>query len=375
MGTLVSIIKINEYNDLFAAIKHGIELIGGIDVQGKKVLLKPNCLSATKNAVTDTKVVANVVKLVKEYGGTPQIGDSPMGIPSAKKIYTSINEIDIIEKEEPEWVSFNDESVIINSKDYDFEILKQTAVAKNFIKADYVINLPKLKTHPLTNLTGSIKNYWGIQSGTSKSKTHLYAGRNSLKFNQVLADLYSFVVYIQKNNLTIMDAINAMQGSGGPSFGSMVNLGLIISGTDPVAVDTVATAVAGHETQEVPVLGILHDRGLGIGDLDQIEVVGKPISEVKKRLIFPNALYSWAFNQIQIFNRALRKFPRLKKNLCKQCLSCVKLCPMESIKVEFNNFPQFNKNNCINCGCCAEGCPENAIRMSYAGISGLLGIY
>ncbi|KKM67787.1 hypothetical protein LCGC14_1467650, partial [marine sediment metagenome] len=55
---------------------------------------------------------------------------------------------------------------------------------------------------------------------------------------------------------------------------------LIIAGEDPVAVDRVGSAVMGFGLDEVKYLKFGEEKGLGIANIDQIEIIGSPISDV-----------------------------------------------------------------------------------------------
>jgi hypothetical protein len=61
----------------------------------------------------------------------------------------------------------------------------------------------------------------------------------------------------------------------GVEGGRCVARNVLLAGTDPVAVDTVAMHLAGVETRRVPWLRICHDRGLGVGRLAEIRIVGR----------------------------------------------------------------------------------------------------
>jgi hypothetical protein len=86
---------------------------------------------------------------------------------------------------------------------------------------------------------------------------------------------------VRKADLTLIDAIIAMEGQG-PHVGTPVEMNLLIAGTDTVAVDAVAAYVMGFETIEIPAIRIAATEGLGERDIDKIDVVGTPIAEVRK---------------------------------------------------------------------------------------------
>ncbi|TFF87861.1 MAG: hypothetical protein EU549_04035, partial [Promethearchaeota archaeon] len=60
-----SIVRINEYESLYGAIDKAIKLVGDFNLKEKNVLLKPNCLMDSKDAITAPIVLGTIVKWVK----------------------------------------------------------------------------------------------------------------------------------------------------------------------------------------------------------------------------------------------------------------------------------------------------------------------
>ena len=176
--------------------------------------------------------------------------------------------------------------------------------------------------------------------------------------------------------MSILDALEAMEGNRGPSSGPLRTLNLIIGGYDPVAVDAVAISIAGHDPlKEVPHIRMCTERELGVGNIEEIEILGTPLAEVKmsKPLRFPGKTLAWAGGLFgPIIYRFTKKIPRLRKKKCIKCGNCAKICPGEAITL--TPYPKFNRKKCINCLCCVETCPEDALRIVAAGLGGLLGI-
>jgi hypothetical protein len=54
----------------------------------------------------------------------------------------------------------------------------------------------------------------------------------------------------------------------------------ILASEDQVAIDAVSAKMMGFEPLKIPFIKIAHERGLGVGDVDQIEVVGENIGSV-----------------------------------------------------------------------------------------------
>ena len=71
--------------------------------------------------------------------------------------------------------------------------------------------------------------------------------------------------------LTIVDGIIAMEGKG-PGFGDPKNLGLIIAGTDAVAVDAVIAELIGVPPEHYPILHAALNDGYGTACLDDIDL-------------------------------------------------------------------------------------------------------
>jgi len=71
----------------------------------------------------------------------------------------------------------------------------------------------------------------------------------------------------------------------GPRHGTPIKLGVVIAGTDPVAVDAVAAAVMGFDPRSIGYLAYAEAVGLGTADLGEIEVLGDPIASVRRRFV------------------------------------------------------------------------------------------
>jgi hypothetical protein len=118
-----------------------------------------------------------------------------------------------------------------------------------------------------------MKNMKGILPDIYKKKFHTLYG-----VTQSVIDLMTAV----KPGLAVVDGILAQEGMG-PMLGTPVDMGIIIAGKDVVAVDTVTGAIMGFAPEEIPIVDGASKAGIGISDFKNIEVVGTPIQEVKRR--------------------------------------------------------------------------------------------
>jgi len=130
------------------------------------------------------------------------------------------------------------------------------------LSCDVFITLPVLKTHALTYFTGSIKNQWGCVPQYDRILLHQY-------LNPMLAELHA----IFKPQLSIMDAVIAMEGRG-PANGKPRRLDLLLASRDSVALDATSMRLASLDPQRCRHLLMTAAKGLGRWQQDAIRVDG-----------------------------------------------------------------------------------------------------
>ena len=129
-------------------------------------------------------------------------------------------------------------------------------------RADFFVNCPKLKAHPWTTVTFSMKNYIGIQDDRHRLIDHDH------RLNEKVADLQ----YIVQPQFIAIDGIIA--GEGRMLTPTPKDLGLIMMGNNQVAFDAVCCAIIGVDPMTVEHIRLAHERGFGPIDLSQIDIVG-----------------------------------------------------------------------------------------------------
>ncbi|MBI2412750.1 MAG: DUF362 domain-containing protein [Deltaproteobacteria bacterium] len=350
-----------ETQEAYRAIKESIDLLGGMErfvSRGERILLKPNLLAGKppETAVTThPEVVRAIIRLVKEAGGVPIVGDSP-GLGTALKVADKCGVASVCREEGVELIDLKTLVVAENPGGLTF---KRLEVAKEALDCDGIINIPKLKTHAQMFLTLGVKNLFGCVPGKLKPQWHLSAGVESSHFAAMLLDLYSFL----KPRLTVMDGIVGMEGNG-PGAGDPREIGLVFASADAVALDTVATIVLGADPHDLPLLKAASIRGLKT-DINGIEVLGEEVSNVKVHGFKLPPLVSLNFaDRLPYFldkrlRRALTSRPSVERAKCTLCNICVQVCPAE-VMAKTDGI-SIDYDRCIRCYCCQEMCPEGAI--------------
>jgi len=247
-----------------------------LPLRGKKVLLKPNLVGPDPLGVTNTHpavIAASRESLLRLGAEQVLIGEGPALDRDTEAILESIG---LRHYAGPLAGVFVD----LNVDDVERVLLKTTAsrlkelyLPKTVLGADFVISMPKLKTHHWAGVTLSLKNMFGIVPGSCygwpKNVLH-WAGIDS-----AILDINAAV----RPDFAIVDGIVGMEGNG-PIQGEPKNSGVLILGDDPVAVDATCCRVMGLLPEKVRYLtqaGIL----LGHIQPDKIQQLGESVASVR----------------------------------------------------------------------------------------------
>jgi uncharacterized protein (DUF362 family)/ferredoxin len=362
-----------------AAVTNAVDLIGGLSSmisEGDTVLIKPNFIREEPSftgTTTNIEVVKAIVKLVKKASAIPVVGEASGNQYDTEAIFENLGlrealrDVKILDLDRDE---------IVNVKIEGAEALKEVGVAKTVLEADFVIGVPLLKTHMTTNITIGMKNMMGVLPQREKWKMHMSG------LHQALVDLNRLV----KPDLVIVDGIVGMEGLG-PTIGSPVQMDLILAGNDVVAVDTVGAAVMGFGSEEVEHLILAGRDGLGVNNLDDIEVRGERVKDVTRPFkrpfrssLGPGILFVWGNFQYRFGTFMLSRFgydirpllmilpniyvakPKIRKQLCNKCAECVTVCRTKALTMK--DYPSIDYSKCSKCLRCVQHCPEDAFSLS-----------
>ncbi len=358
---MVSLQKVESYSR--ASVKEGLirllEPLGGMGAfvrAGERVLLKPNMLSAKtpeKAVTTHPEVLRGAIELVQEAGGIPLVGDSP-GIGGFRRVAEKSGILRVIEETGAEPVEFA-EPVEITGQG----VFKRFEIARPYMEADRLINLAKLKTHEMMTMTCAVKNLFGAVIGTGKAGWHLKAGADREMFARMLLEIY----LLREPDLNIVDAITAMEGNG-PGSGNPRQVGLLLAGVNPVAVDVIAAECAGIPKKLLHIERMAAKLHLDGADRADIKTVGAPLDEARVRNFRLPHISDVQFGLPAFLKNRLRHYltsrPCAIPEKCKLCGVCVDACPPKAIAIKDERLT-FDYHLCIRCFCCRELCPDGAL--------------
>ncbi|MFX1276167.1 MAG: DUF362 domain-containing protein [Promethearchaeota archaeon] len=243
-----------------------------INNKEKKILINPNWVcddhSNTGN-VTSTDTIEGIIQyLIDESNISPEkITVADGGQTSSTQRTIKLNDVYRLEEYGITIADLNQDKRISDIKINNPLALKSINIAKTVMDVSCIISVPSLKTHSMAGTTLSMKNMMGaiLPKGVMHSNIH-----------KKIADLTS--LFRSKMKFQVIDGI--IGSDGFEIGGSPVEMDLIIAGEDPVAVDTVGSAVIGYTPKY---LKFAEKKGLGIANLENIEIIGSKIEEVFKR--------------------------------------------------------------------------------------------
>ena len=169
-------------------------------------------------------------------------------------------------KEDMTWVPFKPKASMLALN----HIYPEGILIPDFFIGKNIVHLPTVKTHIYTTTTGAMKNAFGGLLAKHRHYTHTW-------IHETLVDLLAIQKEIHPGILAVMDGTTAGDGAG-PRLMRPVVKNVILASADQVAIDAVAARLMGFDPLAIKYIALAQERGLGVGDPRQIELVGDDIS-------------------------------------------------------------------------------------------------
>lgn len=361
----VAIVRCDSYDEFVVdiAIKRALDLLGGLEKfvhKGGKYLIKPNlCLPANPELALTTHptIAKSIIKHCLKLGIKLDLADSPVGEASSKRmkqIWQETGYENLVKTIDFNKVIFNncfiENTCVIKNEDYRYFMPKQ------IFEYDGIINLPKFKTHSLMTFTGSIKNLYGLLPASSKKAMHCNLP-NSNHFAELLLDIYGRI----RPALNIVDAVMGLEGEGPGRKGKPRLVGLLIVGTDAVAVDIVCGTIINLSSSQIPVNKVAISKFNAPKNYNEIEIVGEEISKVMIKDFELPIKTTLDNNIVKKFFKLSKEKIWIKSSDCKKCGLCEKVCPVSAISI--GEQTNIDEKKCIACCSCLEICPCGAVNI------------
>jgi uncharacterized protein (DUF362 family) len=230
-------VVIGQNGDPSSLVDSVFNTLGGIEKfvkNGDRVMIKPNAsfnYKPDRATTTNPEIASAVVELCFNAGASEVLLADHLLMTPASRTISNNGLRDAAEIHGAEFMVLDSRSDFQEVEVQDSKVLKEVEVASIYFESDVFINLPTFKHHSATGSTLGMKNLMGLI--WDRQVFH----RNGLE--SCIADLSLLV----KPQLTIIDATRGLMTNGPRGPGEVKEIGQIIAGTDPVAVDTAALSL------------------------------------------------------------------------------------------------------------------------------------
>jgi uncharacterized protein (DUF362 family) len=276
--------------------------MGGMNhivTRGDKVLIKINTvIPIVPNAgfTTDPRMLEALIELVQEQNPSRiQIGERCAMGADTRTAMDLCGVTEVAERTGVELCPF--EHVPFDMYKIDRPIsFNEFPVPRPVREADCYIGLPKMKVHVHTTFTGAMK----LQFGNLPDYDWMVRCHRD--------DIYQKIVNLTRAanpKWFVMDSLYACQGNGpfSPYSEDLIkDFNTICGGPDPVAVDTICEALMDwdYPGTNVPSTVLGAAEGLGTNKMDEIEIIGPPIAQVKRRFKRQNTVLQGQYPNVNL---------------------------------------------------------------------------
>jgi uncharacterized protein (DUF362 family) len=272
--------------DLTRIILNGLrELrIGKQEIRGKRILLKPNLVETALGEAhinTHPSVVVAAAVAFQILGAQQVLVAEGQGHRRDSMLVLDESGMgDAVDVARLPFVDLNHDDVAPIANRGRWTKLTQLHLPKTLLAVDWIVSLPKLKTHHWAGVTCSMKNLFGVMPGIvygwPKNVLHYHG------ISQSILDINATV----RPHMAIVDGIVGMEGDG-PILGPAKHVGCLIMGRNFPAVDATATRVMGLSAEGV---SYLREASGVLGPIreEHIDQRGETIARVATRFSLPD---------------------------------------------------------------------------------------
>ena len=221
----------------------------GLQLKGKKVLLKPNFVEAHPERPINTHiaVIAGAAHACLRLGAAEVIVGEASGHRRDPWFSVLNPSLRVILDKKVRCVDLNHGDAAAVANRGGRTGLPAFYVAQPVVEADVLISLPKMKTHHWMGVTLSLKNLFGVLPG-------IYYGwpKNLLHFKGIANSILDLAGTVPVH-YAIVDSVVAMEGDG-PIMGKAKPVGVLVLSRFPLAADATAARLMGFDPQRIPYL-------------------------------------------------------------------------------------------------------------------------
>jgi len=265
---------------LVRTIRDGL-LASGLDagwVRGRRVLLKPNLVEPTRESphmTTHPTVVRAAADVFLQWGAEVLVGEAPAHVRDTEMALVESGIEEMLLEAKLGFADLNYEEVTWVKNAGRASPLPGFFLPRSVAQADLIVSMPKMKTHHWAGATASMKNMYGVMPGIKYGWP-----KNVLHYGGIPETVYDINASIPRT-IALVDAIECMEGDG-PIMGTPKQMGLVLVGLTPTAVDATVCRLMDLNAARIGYLKLAANR-LGPIDESLIEQRGEPWKPLASR--------------------------------------------------------------------------------------------
>jgi uncharacterized protein (DUF362 family) len=266
--------------DLRGVLAAGFHALGitSAEIKGKRILLKPNLVEPHKEARhihTHPLLVRAAVESFLSMGAAEvAVAEAPGHRTDTLLVLEESGLMDVLLEDKIRFQDLNYDAGVVVPNLTRFSKMKSLTFPVTLDRYDWLVSMPKLKTHHWAGVTLSMKNLFGIMPGVfygwPKNVFHINGISNSI------CDING----ARPPHFAIVDGIVGMEGDG-PIIGEAKHAGVVVMGRNAPAVDATASRVMGIDPTKISYLEKAAAANLGIIDERGIEQRGETLKSVR----------------------------------------------------------------------------------------------
>lgn len=243
----VAILNTDQYSDKLDDLVHDGLRLFNLDVRGRSVVLKPNIVEYIpgRPVNTDTQLIGGAADAFLRLGAVSVIvAEGPGHHRDTELLVYETGLADQLRHRRISFVDLNRDELVKTKLQAAYSGLGHLWLPRTVLASDFIVSMPKVKTHHWTSVTLSMKNMFGIvpgiRYGWPKNVLH-WAG-----IHESILDICATV----RPHFVIADGIVGMEGDG-PLNGSAKKLHTILLSDDPVTADYLLARLLSIEPNSV----------------------------------------------------------------------------------------------------------------------------
>jgi uncharacterized protein (DUF362 family) len=255
----VAIVHVEDYSQKIAEILFAGLRLFPLEIHGKNVVLKPNLVdSKAGNAIhTHPFLVAAAAECFRRLGARQVVVAEGPGHQRDTQLVLSQSEYaPILREGRLRFVDLNRDELVRVNLAASYTRMKYLWLPKTVVQADFLVSMPKVKTHHWSGVTLSMKNMFGVVPGSRYGWP-----KNVLHWNGIEQSILDLCATVPVQ-FVIADAIVAMEGNG-PLHGTPRPLGRVVLADDTVAADATCARLMGLDAGRI---GHIHEASKFLGN-------------------------------------------------------------------------------------------------------------